>query len=187
MKTYIYLVTNCYNDPNKVYIGKTKNTRKQKHKLTYGNIEYTILDEIHSLDYKDWEPLETYWIEQFRQWGFELMNKRKKGGSGPNYHTEETKQKISANQERKIKISTNKQRALKISETLSNKLFKRNGPTASKPIYQLDPVTKNIIKEWHNASTAANTLNLNKGNLTQCLKNQRYYKTVGGFAWVYKN
>ena len=26
--TYIYLVTNCYNDPNKVYIGKTKNTRK---------------------------------------------------------------------------------------------------------------------------------------------------------------
>ena len=36
--TRIYLVTNCYDDPFKVYIGKTKNNRKRDHKLRFGKI-----------------------------------------------------------------------------------------------------------------------------------------------------
>jgi hypothetical protein len=79
--TKIYLVTNCYGNPNKVYIGKTINCRKNAHRCTYGNdTEYTYIDEINSLDRNDWKPLEVYWIEQFRQWGFEIMNKNKGGG-----------------------------------------------------------------------------------------------------------
>jgi hypothetical protein len=94
MLTKIYLVTNCYNDPNKVYIGKTKNCRKNQHKQTFGSqIIYTYIDEINSLDRNDWKPLESYWIEQFRQWGFEIMNKNK-GGNGPEYLNNETKIKI---------------------------------------------------------------------------------------------
>jgi hypothetical protein len=94
--TKIYLVTNCYNDPNKVYIGKTKNNRENDHKITYGDqIEYTYIDEVYSLDKNDWEPLESYWIEQFRQWGFKIMNKRKKGGSGPSFQTPESRLKLS--------------------------------------------------------------------------------------------
>lgn len=94
--TKIYLVTNCYGNPNKVYIGKTKNTRKGPHMKTYGSqIIYSYIDEVDSLKRQDWEPLETYWIEQFRQWGFEVVNKRKKGGSGPEYRTEEFKQNLS--------------------------------------------------------------------------------------------
>jgi hypothetical protein len=94
--TKIYLVTNCYNNPNWVYIGKTKTSREKPHKNRFGNqIEYTYIDEINSLEHKDWEPLETYWIEQFNAWGFEVMNKRKKGGSGPITHSEETKLKLS--------------------------------------------------------------------------------------------
>jgi hypothetical protein len=94
-KTKIYLVENCYGDPNKVYIGKTKNSRKNDHERTYGrNIIYTIIDEINSLDRKDWKPLESYWIEQFRQWGFDIVNIQKKGGSGPEFVTEYTKNKI---------------------------------------------------------------------------------------------
>jgi hypothetical protein len=104
INTKIYLVTNCYNDPNKVYIGKTKNNRKNDHKKTYGDqTEYTYIDEVNSLDYKDWEPLETYWIEQFRQWGFEIMNKRKKGGSGPDFCSENTKINIGKNNRGKKK------------------------------------------------------------------------------------
>lgn len=96
INTKIYLVTNCYNDPNKVYIGKTKNNRKKDHKITYGDqIEYTCIDKINSLNRKDWEPLETYWIEQFKAWGFELMNKRKKGGGGPEFRDENIKSQIS--------------------------------------------------------------------------------------------
>lgn len=89
-KTKIYLVTNCYGDSNKVYIGKEKtnkskyNTRKYDHKKRFGeNIVFTFIDKINSLDSKNWKPLEQYWIEQFRQWGFDIQN-RNKGGGGPN-------------------------------------------------------------------------------------------------------
>lgn len=93
--TKIYLVTNCYGDPNKIYIGKTKNSRKNNHKKTYGQyITYTYIDEVDSLNRKDWGPIESYWIEQFRQWGFEVVNPRKKGGGGPEFQTEEAKRKI---------------------------------------------------------------------------------------------
>lgn len=96
MKTKIYLVENCYNDPNKVYIGKTKKSREYEHKIKYGSqVIYTYIDEVYSLKREYWEPLESYWIEQFRQWGFEIMNKRKKGGSGPEFHSTETKKKMS--------------------------------------------------------------------------------------------
>jgi len=93
--TKIYLVTNCYGDQNKVYIGKTKNCRKNNHKQTYGSqIIYTYIDEVESLYRKDWGPLESYWIEQFIQWGFKVVNICKKGGSGVESHTEQTKLKM---------------------------------------------------------------------------------------------
>lgn len=95
--TKIYLVTNCYGDPNKVYIGKTKGNRESDHKKTFGKqIEYTYIDEVDSLDRQHWKPLESYWIEQFIQWGFEVVNKQKLGGSGVEFHTEETKQYLSS-------------------------------------------------------------------------------------------
>jgi hypothetical protein len=103
MITKIYLVENCYGDPNKIYIGKTKNSRKNDHKKTYGDqIIYTCIDEIESLDRKDWKPLESYWIEQFYQWGFNVQNKNK-GGNGPEYHTKETCGKISQGNIGKLK------------------------------------------------------------------------------------
>jgi hypothetical protein len=116
MKTKIYLVENCFGDPNKVYIGKTINSRKNNHQQTYGkNIVYNYIDEINSLDYKDWEPLESYWIEQFRQWGFEVMNYNKKGGGGPNKWSDELINSL-GNHLRKEKIKNNKERANKISK-----------------------------------------------------------------------
>lgn len=88
--TYIYLVENCYGDPNKVYIGKTKNSRKNNHKRTYGNqIKYTIIDEINSLNNKDWKPIETLWIQIFMSWGFNVLNVRKEGGGGSNEWNED--------------------------------------------------------------------------------------------------
>ena len=55
--TKIYLVTNCYGDPNKIYIGKTKNDRYPAHRKTYGElITYDYIDEVNSLNYKIWQP-----------------------------------------------------------------------------------------------------------------------------------
>jgi hypothetical protein len=101
--TKIYLVENCYGDPNKVYIGKTKtNYRKYTHKIKFGNeMVFTYIDEINSLDRKDWEPLESYWIEQFRQWGFDILNKNK-GGGGPVIHSKKTREKMSKAWESRI-------------------------------------------------------------------------------------
>lgn len=95
--TKIYLVTNCYGDPNKVYIGKTKNTtRENNHRRIYGkNIIYTEIDEINSLERKDWTPLETFWIQYFKFLGFDIQNKKLEGGSGLCFHSNESKTKIS--------------------------------------------------------------------------------------------
>ena len=95
--TRIYLVTNCYGDPNKVYIGKTKNSsRENDHKRKYGkDIIYTYIDEVESLKKEDWEPLETFWIQYFKYLGFDIQNIRMKGGSGPEFYSEETCLKMS--------------------------------------------------------------------------------------------
>jgi hypothetical protein len=93
--TKIYLVENCYGDSNKVYLGKTKNNRYNNHKSRFGDsIKYTVIDEIESLDKEDWKPLESYWILQFKVWGFNVLNKNK-GGGGPSYLTDEQKKNYS--------------------------------------------------------------------------------------------
>jgi hypothetical protein len=94
--TKIYLVSNCYNDSNKVYIGKTINsTRKRDHMRKYGkDIDFLELEEIKGTDSKNWKPLETYWIQQFTQWGFDIQNTQKLGGSGVNFHSLESRNRI---------------------------------------------------------------------------------------------
>jgi hypothetical protein len=113
--TKIYLVTNCYNDPNKVYIGKTINCRKSRHKKTYGkDITYDYIDEVESLERKDWKPLETFWIRYFRYLGFDVLNENE-GGGGVGFHSDYTKQLISnsriGNSYRKGKVNSPETRA----------------------------------------------------------------------------
>ena len=198
--TYIYLVENCYGDPNKVYIGKTKSTRKYAHKKTYGNqINYIIIDNINSINCKDWEPLETYWIEQFRQWGYEVMNIRKKGGSGSDFATEQTKQKISNskkgkpnpnvsiihknNNYRKGKICSDLMKQ-KISQSNKGKLRPTSGPKRL-PILQFD-LSGIFIKEWKSAKEAAIYLNKPSSAITECCKNLYKRKSAYGYIWKLK-
>lgn len=92
--TRIYVVSNCFGDPNKVYIGKTVTSRYNAHKRTFGKyIIYDVIDEIDTMDQSQWKPLESYWIEQFKHWGFLVMNKNS-GGSGPSYLCEEQKENL---------------------------------------------------------------------------------------------
>jgi hypothetical protein len=184
--TKIYLITNINGNPNKVYIGKTKNNRKNQHYLKFGKqITYDYIDEINSLNHKDWEPLETYWIEQFRQWGFEIINKRKKGGSGPEYQNEETKLKM-----RKPKSEETKQK-------MRGKSKPGNGPKGnrsievknqikllnSKPVLQYN-LNKDFIKEWSSQTEAALSLNKTNSAISECCRGIK--KTAYGFIWKYK-
>lgn len=93
--TKIYLVTNCYNNPFKVYIGKTKNNREWDHKLKFGkDIIYSYIDEVNSLNHEDWKPLESFWINYFKMLGFDVQN-RNDGGGGPDMHSNITKEVMS--------------------------------------------------------------------------------------------
>jgi hypothetical protein len=205
--TKIYLVENCYNDPNKVYIGKTITSRKSNHKKTYGDqIIYTFIDEVNSLDRRVWEPLETYWIEQFKQWGFEIVNIRKKGGMGPEFlsqeakdkkskamlgktHTLETKLKISqkfkgkkrpkAIGEKISKSKKGKSINLKLSQNHINKLIS----IKSIPIIQLNQKGE-FIKEWNSTQEAASFYNIYKGSICNALNGRS--KSSNGFIWKYK-
>ena len=96
MKTYIYTLEDPRNGEIK-YIGKSNNPKKRYN--THINCQVknkshcnnwikglkkkdlkpilTVIDEIDG----DWEWLEQYWIEQFKHWGFTLVN-HTKGGEG---------------------------------------------------------------------------------------------------------
>ena len=213
--TKIYLVTNIDNDVNKVYIGKTKNaSREANHKRYFGSqITFDYIDEVNSLKRECWEPLETYWIEQFRQWGFEVVNKRKKGGSGPEYQTETSKIKMSVpicqydlqgnfirewNGLAEASKYFNKD-AAGIYATCNNKqktycgylwsYKKYNSPNTnilhkhSKPIIQYDKYN-NIIKEWDSISTAGIKLKIKRQSISMCCRDK--IKSAGGFIWKYK-
>jgi hypothetical protein len=170
IKTKIYLVTNCYGDPNKVYIGKTISSRKNPHQQSYGkNILYTEIDEISGVNKKDWELLETYWIQQFMAWGFEVVNKRKIGGSGS-----EGGHKMPIGFGDKVR-----------QRTLGRKnywVIKGKKGRSKTPIIQFD-LKDNLIKKWSSQKQAANELYLDSGTLTACLKGRQ--KTCGGFKWKY--
>ena len=82
--TKIYLVMNCYNDYNKVYIGKTINkSRENDHKRKYGySIKFKILEEIKIIReiHNNWKFLDStdYKID------LELSTLRKKMKNYPN-------------------------------------------------------------------------------------------------------
>jgi hypothetical protein len=211
--TKIYLVENCFGDPNKVYIGKTKNCRELPHKITYGEkIIYNYIDEVNSLDYKDWEPLESYWIEQFRQWGFEVMNYNKKGGNGVEFHTQETKDKMSklkkGKKHNKIHcnkgISNPKLRKPKpegfgemmrqvrqgvpkpegFGEKISkNRDHKKAAEKKQKPILQFD-LNNKLIKEWPSIKHAAGGTNSNASTISKVCRG--IFKKTNGFIWKFK-
>jgi NAD+ synthetase len=67
----------CIFDKNKIplYIGKTKNnllTRESQHRRKFK--EEIFIFELDLVDDKEWRFWECYWIEQFKQWGFNLKN-----------------------------------------------------------------------------------------------------------------
>jgi len=91
---YIYLLE--FKD-NTYYIGKTNNVSrriKEHIRKLSTTFNYVILDEIKNIDWKFWEQ---YWIEQFKAWGFILLNKNNGGGGTLNgiKRSEECKYKIS--------------------------------------------------------------------------------------------
>ena len=159
---YIYLITNCFNNLNNVYIGKTKNPtqRKNDHCKTYGkNIIYTIIDQVDSYSKDDWTLLESFWLEQFKQWGFFIVNKNKKGGGGSEQWSEESKIKQSLKYKgRKVPWATGMPKGTKYTEEQKQKMRKPRINKWKRP----SSINHNIIEEIR---TLYNTGNYTKTQL----------------------
>lgn len=191
------------------YIGKAKNIvrRYHSHRRTFGSdIEFNIIDEV-----KDWKYWESYWIEQFKQWGFILENKNN-GGGGPSSYTEEQKKKmrgprpgIGKKISKTLRERNHSQYYTKeIKEKISNsnkgkpKPFSESHKKAmgiakrkqAKPVLQYD-LEGNFIKEWESKGQAALWLKKQTGrtsNLTSQIKDciLGRQKTCCNYIWKYK-
>lgn len=214
--TKIYLVTNCYGDPNKVYIGKTiNNFRESNHRRKFGkDIIFTYIDQVESLDSKDWKPLECFWIEYFRQLGFNLQNKNK-GGGGSGFHTQETRNKINkpilqynleGNFIREWKSATEVKNILGLKNSEITAVCKGRQKTSYNFIwrYKNDPLNKKFILKYKNNNKAisqydkhgklinsfksikeaSNYLKIGSSGVVECCKKR--FKTYYGFIWRYK-
>jgi hypothetical protein len=191
------------------YIGKAKNVirRYHGHRRTFGlDIEFNVIDEV-----EDWKFWESYWIEQFKCWGFKLENKNN-GGGGPSSYTEEQKQKMRGprpgtgekisktlkernhsqyyTEEIKNKISQGtkgKPKPFSDTHKISMGIAKRK---QAKTVLQCD-LEGNIVKEWESKGQAASWIKEQTGktsNLTSQIKDciLGRQKTAFGYKWKYK-
>ena len=82
------------------HIKESKDLKKKSHKINWiksllDKSELPIIEILEEVSIEDWENSEKYWIEQFRQWGFNLTNLTIGGEGGQGYkHTNFAKQKM---------------------------------------------------------------------------------------------
>jgi hypothetical protein len=196
--TRIYLL-----ERNRVpfYVGKTLQKTKDRF-YTHG--ERKINSEIIEIDIvenNEWRFWESWYIELFKSWGFELENKNNGGGGrGPGwisspernakikssmknhsqYYTNEIKEKISKNTKGISKPFTEEHRH-------NMEVAKRK---QAKPVLMFD-LEDNLIKEWESKGQAAEWIKETKkrqGNLTSQIKDAILgrQKTAFGYKWKYK-
>jgi hypothetical protein len=190
------------------YVGKANDVvrRKHSHYQKYGNdITLTVIDEV-----EDWKYWEEYWIEQFKTWGFILLNQNK-GGGGPERYTEEQKQKMrgprpgtgdkiskTLKQRNHTKYYTKSVRQKisegnKIPKPFSDEHIQNMGIAKRKqatPVLQYD-LEDNFIKEWESKGQAAEWIKEQTGktsNVTSQIKDciLGKQKTAFKYKWKYK-
>jgi hypothetical protein len=190
------------------YVGKANDIvrRKHKHSQTYGNdIILTIIDKV-----KDWKYWEEYWIEQFKTWGFTLLNQNK-GGGGPERYTEEQKQKMRKPRKegtgekisKALKGNHSKYYTEEVRQKISNgnkilkpfsDIHKQNMGIAKRKqaisvlMFNLNDI---LIQEWESKGQAAEWIKQQTGktsNITSQIKDciLGRQKTAYGFKWKYK-
>ena len=166
------------------YIGKTKYSltdRLCKHMLTYEKNHRAnwirklkklgtrpIIEIVEEVPDDEWVFTEIYWIEQFRQWGYNLLNATKGGESG-----------IISPQCREACIKANKGRK----HSKESQLLKIKNTSKKVIQYSLD---MKIIAEHPSASEAARVVKGNLSHITECCNGKPYRKTHKGFIWKYK-
>jgi predicted GIY-YIG superfamily endonuclease len=183
------------------YIGKTIQEIKDRY-YTHGNRKTNSeIIEIDCVNDNEWRFWESWYIELYKSWGFELENKNNGGGGrGPGWisppernakikasmknhsqhYTEEVRQRIS---------EKNKGRARPFTEEHQQNMLIAKRKQA-KPLLMFD-LNDNLVREWESKGQAAEWIKETTGktsNITTqikdcCLGKQ---KTAFKFKWKYK-
>lgn len=148
MKTYIYTLSHPQTGEIR-YVGKTTNLKRRTYQhfnikickklgnkhlgnwlLSILNSGFKPLLEIIEECTDNWIESEQYWIEQFKHWGFNLLNVTKGGEGFGHKHSEESKRKMSLIQKGLSKNFSEK--------TLDEKrkLFKSDANPMKNPLYK---------------------------------------------------
>jgi hypothetical protein len=182
-----------YGDNIPFYIGKTKNPyfRLYNHKQTYGyEVKMEIIDEIIN-----WRESEKYYIEKYKNLGYNLKNKNK-GGGGSEEWKEESIQKLKLHPTRGKKISeANKgkeksHKGKKFKEEHKQKikstrgfLKNRKNTWSNTPVLQYD-LKENFIKEWSSQTEATKFLNKTGDGIGACCRGRQ--KKAYNYIWKFK-
>jgi hypothetical protein len=169
------------------YIGKTHfglNERLAKHLITYERNHRAnwirnivnqgmkpIIELLEVIDNENWISAEIYWIEQFRNWGFRLLNATEGGESGV------ISQQCRIAQKQMLKTAKAKSQVKNIHKFSVEK--------TSKKVLQLDK-QGNLIQEFNSASEAARQIKGHLSHITECCNNKPKRLTHKGYKWKYK-
>lgn len=223
MGEFAYIYALEYPEGNIRYIGKTVNLRKRYHRhindarkytsshklawirsiLNHNDIPYvSIVDKV---PLKDWQYWERYYIQYYREQGYNLVNTTD-GGDGNQNPSEEIRSKIS---EGLKGISTGYPKGKKRSETdrqanserkkqyfATHSVWNKDKGALLEPeqnyvgrinlktrhIYQCD-LNGVVLKEWRSVSVACHSLGFRRGGIADCLHKGR--DSAYGFIWKY--
>ena len=210
MKTvYIYTLEHPITEEIR-YVGKTKNPKmrfhnhcnklhnEKSHKRNWINKlkkeglkpKMKILDEVLESEWKFWER---FWINQLKQWNFNLVNHTsggdgltlgnetsfKKGNIPWNYGT--AKPKILKGNRGKTENSV--KNYFKPAHIPWNTDLKGVKLKPDKNVFQYSAYTGEFIKEWKTAKEAGQILNINIAGIANCCRGVS--KSAGGYIWKY--
>ena len=189
------------------YIGKTIdiNRRYKEHIQTHRNRKskknswvislikngmQPIFEILEECEETNWVEREVYWIQYYKDLGFDLKNMTLGGESNDGYvFTKEDRLKQSKAQKLRHKIKPfSKETRKKLSEKAKETLncldnLKLGSKMSQVPIIQKTKEDE-IIKEWDSLQQAADELKIERSNISHCLRGR--IKTSGGFKWEYK-
>jgi hypothetical protein len=173
-----------------------------------------IIEVIDTVPINDWVFWETYWISQFKTWGFDLINYTD-GGDGSTFgnqtsfkkgnkpwnmglgHSQvcpvclkefkspKSNNRITCSIKCSVKIKKSSDTSFKKGSTPWNLGIKGVKLKPDKNVYQFNKEKETMLKKWNTAKEAGETLGINIEGIGQCARGNS--KSCGGFYWNYKN
>jgi hypothetical protein len=185
-RTKIYYLHYGNNVP--IYVGKTVRVQGRigAHRSKFGqNIILEVVDDVSTSEWKFWE---SYWIEQFKQWGFKLENKNN-GGGGMTHFISSPERGLKISKANKGKTKTHKGKSFTEEHKEKIKLTRgflkqRINTWTNQPVlqYNLDGI---FIREFGSQLEASYFLQVKGDGIGACCRGKQ--KSAYGYIWKFKN